>query len=73
MRRPLQSKIHAAAALQRWQDAKREEMQQRLRSAGVEASFVEEEEEDYDDSEEEEEEEEIVEDGTRQRSNQMQL
>jgi len=66
-------RVHAAAALQRWQDAKREEMQQRLRSAGVEASFVEEEEEDYEDSEDEEEEEEIVEDGTRQRSNQMQL
>jgi hypothetical protein len=48
-------------------------MQQRLRNAGVEASFVEEEEEDYDDSEDEEEEEEVVEDGPRQRSSQMQL
>jgi casein kinase II subunit beta len=66
-------RVHAAAALQRWQDTKREEMQQRLRSAGVEASFVEEEEEDYDDSEEEEEEEDIVEDETRQRTSQMQL
>ena len=66
-------RVHAAAALQRWQDAKRDEMQLRLRNAGVEASFVEEEEEDYDDSEEEEEEEEIVEDGSRQRSSQMQL
>lgn len=65
-------RVHASAALQRWQDAKRDEMQQRLRTAGVEAGFVEEEEE-YDESEEEEEEEDILEDETRERSSQMQI
>ena len=34
-------KVHAAAALQRWQDKKREEMVQRLKEAGVEAGFKE--------------------------------
>lgn len=64
-------RVHAAAALQRWQDAKREEMQQRLQTAGVDAGFVEEDE--YDDSEEEEEEEDILDDERRQRSSQMQM
>jgi len=65
-------RVHAVAALQRWQGAKREEMQLRLRSAGVDASFVEDEEE-YDEEEEEEEEEETAEDGEKQRSSQMQM
>lgn len=66
-------RVHASAALQRWQDQKREEMQQRLRAANVEAGFVEEEEE-YDESEEEEEDDDILEDGSRAaRSSQMQM
>jgi casein kinase II subunit beta len=54
-------RVHAAAALQRWQDSKREEMQRRLVRAGVEAGFVEEEE--FDDEEDEEEEEDELDDG----------
>ncbi|KAL1992347.1 hypothetical protein VTN49DRAFT_4379 [Thermomyces lanuginosus] len=42
-------KVHACAALARWQDARREEMRERLNAAGVDCKFIE-------DSEEEEEE-----------------
>ncbi|KAF2401371.1 casein kinase-like protein subunit II beta [Trichodelitschia bisporula] len=52
-------RVHAAAALMRWQDERREEMLMRLRIAGVDSGFVE--DEDYD--EEDEEEEEIDDDG----------
>jgi casein kinase II subunit beta len=45
-------KLHAAAALQRWQDARREEMVNRLKSVGIDGIFAEE-----DDLEEEEMEE----------------
>ncbi len=38
-------KVHAAAALHRWQDARREEMLGRLKNIGVEGVFVEQEEE----------------------------
>ena len=34
-------KVHAAAALQRWQDQRREEMQGRLKAAGLEDPFTE--------------------------------
>ncbi|KAA6407279.1 MAG: casein kinase ii subunit beta-2 [Lasallia pustulata] len=34
-------KVHAAAALQRWQDGKREDMQGRLKQVGLENAFVE--------------------------------
>ncbi|KAL9117876.1 MAG: hypothetical protein Q9187_005581 [Circinaria calcarea] len=34
-------KVHAAAALQRWQDKRREEMQARLKEVGIENVFVE--------------------------------
>lgn len=34
-------KVHAAAALQRWQDGKREDMQGRLKPVGFENAFVE--------------------------------
>jgi len=34
-------KVHAAAALQRWQDSKREEMQGRLKAVGLENAFLE--------------------------------
>lgn len=37
-------RVHASAALQRWQDGTREDMQKRLRRVGVECGFVEEEE-----------------------------
>lgn len=59
-------KVHACAALARWQDARREEMRERLTAAGVECKFIE-------DSEEEEEEldddfdEEFDQQGTRRR------
>lgn len=39
-------KVHAAAALMRWQEDRREEMLDRLRRARVESGFEEEEEED---------------------------
>ena len=32
-------KVHAAAALERWQSAKREEMQERLKEAGLSKTF----------------------------------
>jgi len=48
-------RVHAAAALMRWQDEKREEMGTRLRKAGVESAFVE--DETFSDEESEEEEE----------------
>ena len=44
-------RIHAAAALARWQDRYRKQMQDRLRLVGVEAKFVEENEGDDDDNE----------------------
>lgn len=34
-------RVHAAAALQRWQDGKREDMQGRLKGVGLENAFVE--------------------------------
>jgi len=49
-------RVHAAAALTRWQDARREEMQERLDAAGVECGFVE--EEDFEEDEDEDEPEE---------------
>jgi len=51
-------KVHAAAALLRWQDGKRVEMQERLAEEGVESVFVEELEELEDEDEEDEEAEE---------------
>ena len=42
-------RIHAAAALARWQDRYRKQMQDRLRLVGVEAKFAEENEGDDDD------------------------
>ena len=62
-------RVHAAAALQRWQDGRRDEMQQRLRRAGVESSFVE--EEGYDDDEEDEEDDDEGDEGVK--AAQMQL
>lgn len=49
-------RVHAAAALGRWQDRFREDMQERLKEVGVEAKFAEESEAEDDDSEEETEE-----------------
>jgi len=46
-------RVHAAAALTRWQEEKREEMKERLRIRGLETGFEEEEELDEEDSEEE--------------------
>ena len=34
-------KVHAAAALQRWQDGKREDLQGRLKQVGLENAFIE--------------------------------
>ncbi|KAI1913550.1 casein kinase 2 regulatory subunit [Ophidiomyces ophidiicola] len=48
-------RVHAAAALARWQDRKRDEMRERLAKVGIEAPFVE--------DEEDEDEEDEVEDG----------
>jgi casein kinase II subunit beta len=48
-------KVHAAAALTRWQEQKRDDMQGRLRAAGVETGFVEEDEFEEEDDEEDEE------------------
>ena len=42
-------KVHAAAALARWQEQKREEMKSRLRQEGIETGFEREEEEDMED------------------------
>ncbi|KAF2842464.1 casein kinase II subunit beta, partial [Patellaria atrata CBS 101060] len=44
-------RVHAAAALTRWQAEKREEMKERIREAGVETGFEEEDEELEDDDE----------------------
>ncbi|KAL1883886.1 hypothetical protein VTK73DRAFT_7674 [Phialemonium thermophilum] len=56
-------KVHAAAALVRWQSARRDDMRRRLRRLGIESGFKNEEDEDeIDDVEEEEEEEEEEED-----------
>ncbi|KAI4127418.1 MAG: hypothetical protein LQ347_004604 [Umbilicaria vellea] len=52
-------KVHAAAALQRWQDGKREDMQGRLKGVGLENAFV----EDTLDFEDEMQDEEVVVDG----------
>jgi casein kinase II subunit beta len=46
-------RVHAAAALMRWQDERRDEMSGKLKKASVEAAFLEDESEE--DSEEEEE------------------
>jgi len=51
-------RVHAIAALQRWQDQKREEMKARLKDAGVEAGFVEDSEAEDDEFEDEPDEEE---------------
>ena len=51
-------KVHAAAALQRWQDIQRDEMQKRLKVVGLENCFI----EDVTGSEEEMEEDDEVED-----------
>ena len=48
-------KVHAAAALERWQTQKREEMQDRLKDAGIDKVFKEDYE--YDDGMDDEEEE----------------
>jgi casein kinase II subunit beta len=48
-------KVHAAAALTRWQEQKRDDMQGRLRAAGVDSGFVEEDEFDEEDDEDEDE------------------
>jgi casein kinase II subunit beta len=45
-------KVHAAAALQRWQDAHREEMVERLKKQGIENVFVEEVDDEMEDDEE---------------------
>ncbi|KAI9695786.1 MAG: casein kinase 2 regulatory subunit [Candelina mexicana] len=54
-------RVHAAAALARWQDMKREEMRERLRRARVESGFVEDGEGEEEMGEESEESEEEVE------------
>ena len=45
-------KLHAAAALQRWQDIRREELMSRLRAAGIENVFADEEDGEDDDMDE---------------------
>lgn len=48
-------KVHAAAALARWQDGKREELQARLKEFGIEHRYIEEnesQEEEFDDDDE---------------------
>ncbi|KAA8567135.1 hypothetical protein EYC84_010199 [Monilinia fructicola] len=54
-------KVHAPAALIRWQNGERDEMRRRLRKLEIESGFKDEDGEDIDDSEEEEEEEEELE------------
>lgn len=49
-------KVHACAALARWQDQKREELKDRLKAAGVEAGYVEDSEGEDDEFEDEPEE-----------------
>jgi casein kinase II subunit beta len=53
-------KVHAAAALQRWQDSQRIDMQDRLRQVGVEADFVGDDVDDYDEEEEDLEADQII-------------
>jgi casein kinase II subunit beta len=53
-------RVHAAAALNRWQDVRREMMVADLRKAGTEVSFVEDEELSEEVTEEEEEEENVA-------------
>lgn len=48
-------KVHAAAALQRWQDDKRQEMKERLRARGIETGFENEDEEGEGEEEDDEE------------------
>ncbi|KAI6902521.1 Casein kinase II subunit [Hortaea werneckii] len=55
-------RVHASAALMRWQEERREEMKDRLRSRGLETGF-EDEDEDDDDLESEEDEARAQEDG----------
>ncbi|KAF1814365.1 hypothetical protein P152DRAFT_456608 [Eremomyces bilateralis CBS 781.70] len=45
-------RVHAYAALQRWQDDKRDEMRIRLRRAGVDSGFEEDDDEDFDEPDE---------------------
>lgn len=49
-------RVHAAAALARWQTAQREEMEDRLRRLKIDTGFEDPEDEDEDDDEEEEDE-----------------
>ncbi|KAL1966556.1 hypothetical protein VTN77DRAFT_4478 [Rasamsonia byssochlamydoides] len=51
-------KVHACAALARWQDARREEMKERLRAANVDPGFVEDSEGEDDEFESDDDEEE---------------
>lgn len=57
-------KVHAAAALARWQAEQREAMKERLKAARVEVAFEEEEEEEEEEPDSEEDEEmDVVEQG----------
>jgi casein kinase II subunit beta len=53
-------KVHACAALARWQDARREDMKERLTMAGVDAGFVEDSEREDDDEVDEEDDKSLV-------------
>lgn len=55
-------KVHAAAALVRWQNAQRDDMRRRLRKMEVESGFRDGEDEELDEDEEEEEVDEVVDD-----------
>jgi casein kinase II subunit beta len=66
-------KVHAAAALQRWQDMRREEMALQLKQAGVDAGFMEEEGESQGTESEEEEESGVAEEVVGNPASQMQL
>lgn len=61
-------RLHAAAALARWQGERREEMKERLRAAKVETGFEEEDDEDALEDEDDEEMEGEVDDGARRTS-----
>jgi len=67
-------RVHAAAALMRWQDVRRDMMVQELKRVGVEVGFVEDEEDDDDEGTEEEEDEAVgMQDGAVVPSSQMQI
>ncbi|KKA27251.1 hypothetical protein TD95_003182 [Thielaviopsis punctulata] len=53
-------KVHAAAALIRWQDEQREELRRKLKRAGVESGFEDEDEEELEDDDEEEDDEDVL-------------